>query len=172
MKLPGSIDPLFSSCGRLSHTWGGGGRRSMKNLPYPFLTSWEIKGNCYPLRSNSRAWPMVDFMHFLQKSIKPPSPHMQRTKFCLHIHVSSNLFGCVVAISFDNTREDWNLHGWSPEWLITCLFVPLSSENDLSFIHQLEPPVEFNTMCLCTCVTAHVVSVWAEGKCWLLEIPT
>lgn len=69
-------------------------------------------------------------MHFYQRSINVLLPHMQGTHLlCSLTHTCQAILSCSIDVSsLDDAREDWNLHGWSPKWLIASLVCTLGSQ--------------------------------------------
>lgn len=82
----------------------------------------------------------------------------------------------IVVIGLDDAREDWNLHGWSPEWLIASLVCTLRSQVKITchLFSGLSPqfPQEFHMLsfrevavcvCNCTCMCTGMWRVSASG---------
>lgn len=93
-----------------------------------------------------------------------------------HSHLSSNLVSLHRCHQPWWCQRGWNLHGWSPYWLIASLSCTLHSqtENCLSFMQWLVPlfPSRVShslvTLWLCARVIVHVW-LWARGECGRLQ---
>ena len=109
------------------------------------------------------------------KSINLPSLHMHSTHFSPSHACQAISSRSTDVISLDDAREDWNLHGRSPKWLIACtlhsqlkITCHLFSDFSPQFPHEFHM-LSNTVVWVWTCDCAYA---WAgSGVCRLLGTP-
>lgn len=164
----------------ISDTLGGKKIHKKLGLSFSYISQ---KSNCYLLISDhTNVWTMVTFcafFFFFFWEINLLSYHMNSTLSHTCQAISS---WSIDVISLDDARQNWNLHGWSPKWLIASLACMLHSQLKITchLFGGLSPqfPREWhilvcfcfflNTrlcMCICKYAWAGGVGLWRPLLC-------
>lgn len=170
MKLPGSIDPLFSSCGHFRHTR----EKSMTNLPCAFHISHKkvaatyLDGRVHSL--NKGGILCVSIGNQLMCHLHVATVHTYRSLTHLSSHLAS-LYWC--------HQPRWCQGGLKSAWAIAKVIDRRSAPRWKSPVIYSAAPLQFHGkvfhldvaayMCYCDC---KCICVRAGGAgCWLPKTP-